>query len=109
MAYSEELADRIRDVIGARSGVTERRMFGGVVWMIDGNMAVGTLGEDLMVRVGAQDTQRALTEPHVGPMDFTGKPLKGFVRVAAEGIADGVQLAGWIDVGADYATSLPPK
>ena len=109
MAYSEELATRIRDVIGARTGVSERKMFGGVVWMVDGNMACGTLGEDLMVRMAREDAERALTEPDVGPMEFTGKQLRGFVRVAAQRIADDAELLSWVETGADYAASLPPK
>ena len=109
MAYSEALATRIREVLGARDGVSERRMFGGVAWMVHGNMAVGTLGEDLMVRMAPEDAERALGEPHVGPMDFTGRPMRGFVRVDAAGIADDPVLAGWVDAGADHAASLPPK
>ena len=109
MAYSEELAARIRDAVGGRSGVTERKMFGGIAWMINGNMACGTLGEDLMVRLDAADAARALSEPHVGPMDFTGRPLRGFVLVDAAGVGETEELARWVDAGADHAASLPPK
>jgi hypothetical protein len=109
MAYSEELAARIRDVVGGREGVSERKMFGGIAWMLHGNMACGTLGEDLMVRLAADDAQSALGEPHVGPMDFTGRPMRGFVRVSGEGIAEDAELARWVDAGAAFASSLPPK
>jgi len=109
MAYSEELAARIREVIGARDGVSERRMFGGIAWMVGGNMACGTLGEDLMIRLDPEDAQRALHEQHVGPMEFTGRPMRGFITVRADGITDDGDLARWIDAGASYAASLPPK
>lgn len=109
MAYSEELASRIEDAIAARDGVTQRKMFGGVAWMVNGNMACGTLGENLMVRLAPDDAEVALSEPGVGPMEFTGRPMRGFVTVEAEGIADDRELARWVDAGADHAASLPPK
>lgn len=109
MAYSEELAARIREVIGARDGVSERKMFGGIAWMVNGNMACGTLGEDMMVRLDPEDAERALAEPHVGPMEFTGRSMRGFITVDAGGIVDGADLARWIDAGASFAASLPPK
>ena len=109
MAYSEELAARVRDVVGGRDGVSERRMFGGIAWMVDGNMACGTLGEDLMVRLAPDDAESALGEPHVGPMDVTGRPMRGFVRVSGEGVAEDADLARWVDAGAAFAASLPPK
>ena len=103
MAYSEELAQRIRDVILDRPGVTERRMFGGVAWMVNGNMACGTLGEDLMVRLDREDAEMALTEDHVGPMEFTGRPMRGFVTVEAAGVEDDAELGRWLEAGADFA------
>ena len=109
MAYSEELAERVRDLIFERPEVSERKMFGGVAWMVSGNMAVGINGDRLMVRLSPEDAERALAEPHVGPMDFTGKPMRGFVTVEPEGLEGDDALAGWIDVGGDFAASLPPK
>jgi TfoX/Sxy family transcriptional regulator of competence genes len=109
MAYSEELAARIREAIGGRGNVSERKMFGGIAWLVGGNMAVGTLGDALMVRLSHEDAELALTEPHVGPMDFTGRPLRGFIKVDAAGIADDAALARWVDAGADHAAFLPPK
>jgi TfoX/Sxy family transcriptional regulator of competence genes len=109
MAFDEALADRIRDLLGARADVTERRMFGGIAFMVAGNMAVGIVGDDLMVRLDPADAERALSEPHTRPMDFTGKPAKNMVFVDAEGTAGDADLAGWVDAGADFAASLPPK
>jgi TfoX/Sxy family transcriptional regulator of competence genes len=109
MAYSDELAERVRDVITGRSGISERKMFGGVAWMVNGNMACGVIGEDLMVRLDRDEADRALTEPHVGPMEFTGRAMRGFVTVHAAGIDDASGLGRWVDAGADFAASLPAK
>ncbi len=109
MAYSEELAARIRGLVGMRSGVTERRMFGGIVWMVNGNMACGTADENLMIRLGPDDARRALDDPHVGPMEMAGRRMRGFVVVDAAGIVEDEALAGWLDAGAGHAASLPPK
>lgn len=109
MAYSEELAERIREVIDDRPGVTERKMFGGIAWMVNGNMACGIIGEDLMVRLDRDDAEAAHAEDHVGPMEFTGRPMRGFIMVEAAGIEDDPNLGRWVDAGADFAESLPPK
>jgi TfoX/Sxy family transcriptional regulator of competence genes len=109
VAYSEELAERIRELLGARAGVTERKMFGGVGWMINGNMACGTMGDDVIVRLDADAAGRALDEPHVRPMDFSGRTMRAFVAVDAAGVASAPELARWVDAGASYAASLPPK
>lgn len=109
MAYDEELADRVCDVLAARPELTERKMFGGVAFMIGGNMAIGVIDDDLMVRLGPADTERALGEPHTRPMDFTGRPMKGMVFVDSAGTERDEDLAGWVDAGADFAASLPPK
>ncbi len=109
MAYSEELAQRIRDVIGGRDGVTERKMFGGIAWMVEGNMACGATGENLLVRLDREDSERVLAEPHVGLMRMGERTMRGFFTVDGAGIADDTQLARWVDAGADYAASLPPK
>lgn len=84
-------------------------MFGGIAFMLAGNMCVGVVGDDLMVRLDPADAERALAEPHTRPMDFTGKPMKNMVYVDAEGTASDEELAKWVDAGADYAMSLPPK
>jgi TfoX/Sxy family transcriptional regulator of competence genes len=109
VAYNQALADRVREVLAPRAELTEREMFGGIVFMVAGNMAVGILGEDLMVRLGQDDAERALAEPQVRPMDFTGRPMKTTVYVDADGTASDADLAGWVDAGADFAASLPPK
>lgn len=84
-------------------------MFGGIAFMLAGNMAMGVIGGDLMVRLDPADAEKALGEPHGRPMDFTGKPAKNMVYVDPEGTASDEGLAEWVDAGADYAASLPPK
>ena len=109
MAYDEELADRIREQLASRSGVTERKMFGGIAFMVAGNMACGVLGEDLIVRLGEEDGENALAEEGVRPFDFTGKPIKNIVYVSPDRTSDDDGLSEWVDAGADFAASLPPK
>jgi TfoX/Sxy family transcriptional regulator of competence genes len=109
MAFDEALADRIRDVLASRPEVTERKMFGGIAFMLAGNMAVGVIGEDLMVRLDPDDAEKALGEPHARPMDFTGRPAKNMVYVDAEGTASDEDLAAWVEAGAAHAASLPPR
>jgi TfoX/Sxy family transcriptional regulator of competence genes len=109
MAYDEKLADRIRDQLASRSDVTERKMFGGIAFMVGGNMACGVLGEDLIVRLGDEDGERALAEDGVRPFDFTGKPMRNIVYVSPERTSDDDGLSEWIDAGAEFASSLPPK
>lgn len=109
MAYDETLAERLRDVLAARESVGERKMFGGIAFMVGGNMAVGVIGDDLMVRLDPADAEQALAQPHVRPMDFTGRPMKGMVYVDSAGTATGEDLVGWVEAGADFAASLPPK
>jgi hypothetical protein len=109
MAYSEELADRVRESIFERSEVTEKKMFGGVAWMIAGNMAVATIGEGLLVRVDPEEIEAVKLEAHVGPMDMGGRTMGGFVIVDSPGIETDENLERWIETGAARATSLPPK
>jgi TfoX/Sxy family transcriptional regulator of competence genes len=109
MAFDEALADRVRDLLAPRADLSERKMFGGIAFMVGGNMAVGVIGDDLMVRLEPADAERALAEPHARPMDFTGKPMKGMVFVDSAGTASEDDLAGWVDAGADFAASMPPK
>jgi TfoX/Sxy family transcriptional regulator of competence genes len=110
MAYDEALADRVRDVVGVRAGVSERKMFGALAWMVGGNMACGVLGDELLVRLGRDEAPRAIAEPHVRQFaSKEGRPMTGFVVVAPEGIASDDDLARWVDAGAEHAASLPPK
>jgi TfoX/Sxy family transcriptional regulator of competence genes len=109
VAYSEELAERIREVIDGLPGVVERKMFGGIAWMVNGNMACGIIGDDLMVRLDRDDAEAAQAEEHVGPMEFTGRAMRGFILVEAEGVEGDTDLGRWVDAGADFAESLPSK
>jgi TfoX/Sxy family transcriptional regulator of competence genes len=109
VAYDEGLAERIRELLALREGVTERKMFGGIAWMLAGNMACGVIGDELIVRVTAEDREQALAEPHTREFDFTGRPMRGFVCVTAEGTEADDELEGWVDAGAQYAASLPAK
>ena len=84
-------------------------MFGGIAFMVGGNMACGVLGEDLIVRLGDEEGEKALKEDGIRPFDFTGKPMTGIVFVSSERTADDAGLAEWVDAGADYAASLPAK
>jgi TfoX/Sxy family transcriptional regulator of competence genes len=109
MAYSEQLAERIRDALDGRPGLVERKMFGGVAWMLEGNMACGVIGEDLLVRLAREDAAIALTEEAVGPMEFTGRQMRGFVLVDGGAVTEDDELSRWVDAGADFALSLPSK
>jgi hypothetical protein len=109
MAYDEGLATRIRDAIGNRSGLAEKRMFGGLAFLVHGNMACGVRGEDLIVRLAADAADAVQGEPGVRPFDLTGRPMKGWLMVAADGHAEDDDLRRWVDRGVAYAASLPPK
>jgi TfoX/Sxy family transcriptional regulator of competence genes len=109
MAFDEALADRIRAALEGTPAVAERRMFGGLAFLVGGHMACGVIREELMVRLGDAGADAALDEPHVRPMDFTGRPLRSMVYVAREGIADDAALRGWVARGVTFAQSLPPK
>jgi hypothetical protein len=109
MAYDEHLADRVRERVAAEPGVAEKRMFGGLAFLLDGNMAVGISGEDLMVRVGPDATDDALARPHTRPFDMTGRPMRGWILVAADGVSAEADLAAWIARGVEFARTLPPK
>ena len=110
MAYDEELAERIRDVLGAEPDVSEMRMFGGLAFLIAGNMAVAASGQGgLMVRVDPGETEALLAEPHAAPFEMRGKPMAGWLRVAAEGVETEAELEPWVERGVEYARSLPPK
>ena len=110
MAYDEGLCERVREVIGIRSGVSERKMFSALAWFVEGNMACGVLGDELLVRLGREGAEQAIAEPHVRQFASPqGRAMGGFVVVAPEGIADDEQLARWVDAGAEHAATLPPK
>ncbi len=110
MAYDEGLAERVREVLAPRTGVTERKMFSSLAWMVGGNMACGVLNDELLVRLDREDAERATAEPHVRQFEpAPGRTMRGFVVVSAEGIAEDEALAEWVECGADFAASLPPK
>lgn len=103
MTYDEELAQRVRQVLEGRKDVEERRMFGGLVFMVAGRMCVGVERDEIVVRLGAEEAERALARPHVRPMDFTGRPLRGFVYVARPGFRTVTQLREWVRLGVAHA------
>jgi hypothetical protein len=109
MAYDPGLAQRIREVLGDRAGLSERKMFGGLAFMLHGRMFVGILGSTLMARVGPQRHADALALPHVRPMDFTGRPMKGYVFVDPAGIEEDRELEAWVSWCASHAASLGPS
>lgn len=109
MAYDEHLADRIRKTLRRRKGVSEKKMFGGLCFLVNGNMAAGVVKDEIMVRVGKEAFGEALAQPHARPMDFTGRPLTGMVYVSREGIEEDAGLKAWLDRGVGFARSLPPK
>ena len=109
MAYDEGLAHRIREVLADRPGLTEKKMFGGIAFMVQGNMACGVSGEEIMVRVGPDEMDSAAAQAHVRPADMAGRPMKGWVLVAPGGYEADEDLEGWVRRGVDFALSLPPK
>jgi TfoX/Sxy family transcriptional regulator of competence genes len=108
MAYSEELATKVRKHL-ARSGALEKKMFGGLGFLINGNMSVGVRGEELLVRLDPAETAAALKEPGARLFDISGRPMKGWLVVGGAGIKDEPSLANWVRRGARYAASLPKK
>ena len=110
MGYDEELANRIRELLADDPGVVEKRMFGGLAFLLGGHMAVAASGQGgLFVRVDPGQTDALLEQPHAGPMVMRGRETQGWLRVAAEGVADDEQLATWVRRGAAAARALPPK
>ena len=110
MPYDEALAERVRSIAGVRAGVTEKRMFGGAGWMLDGHLAVGvTSTGELMVRIDPDEIERALLEPGVRPFAMSGRPMRGWLLVEPDAVAQDAALARWVDAGAEHAASLPPK
>jgi TfoX/Sxy family transcriptional regulator of competence genes len=106
MSYDESLAARVRALLSTRDDVTEKKMFGGLCFMVKGAMCCGLTKSDFMVRVGAAQYEDALAQPHARPMDFTGRPLKGMVYVAPEGLRGDDALARWVRRGVEFVTSL---
>lgn len=108
MAHDENLVLRVRRALADEAGVSERRMFGGIAFMVDDKMALGCATPELMVRVGKERYAAALARPHVRPMDFTGKPFVGYVYVAPVGLRTAAQLRRWTRAAVDFVRTLPP-
>jgi TfoX/Sxy family transcriptional regulator of competence genes len=109
MAYDEALGADIRARIGSHPGLTEREMFGGIAFMVNGNMAVGVSGSALMVRVGKDAHDEAVARPGARIFDLSARPMRGWVVVSPEGFSTEADLDSWIEQGIAYAESLPPK
>jgi TfoX/Sxy family transcriptional regulator of competence genes len=110
MAYDEELAGRIRDLMSAERGVKEKKMFGGLAFLIGGNMSVAASGQGgLLVRVDPEESEALAAKPHCRIMVMRGRAMKGWMRVDAEGVRSREQLEAWVKRGVAYARSLPPK
>jgi TfoX/Sxy family transcriptional regulator of competence genes len=109
VAYDEVFAARVRGVLGDRNGLTEKRMFGGLAFLLNGNMACAVHGDELILRLAAGQAEEAVGEPHVRVFDMTGRPMKGWVLVSAEALESNTALSSWVGRGAEFAASLPPK
>ena len=110
MAYDEDLADRVRELIGGAADVTEKKMFGGLAFLAGGNMAIAASGQGgLMVRVDPDETDALVAEPGAAPFEMRGRPLDGWVRVGADAVRTERQLEPWVARGLRFARSLPPK
>jgi TfoX/Sxy family transcriptional regulator of competence genes len=109
MAFDAGLADRIRLVLPPNRGISERKMFGGLAFMMHGHMFCGVVKSDLMLRLGEGGTATALLRPYTRPMDFTGRPLKSMIYVEARGLDSDESLRSWVESALKYVGNLPPK
>lgn len=109
MAYDERLAERVRNVLKRRKGFSEKKMFGGICFLLNGNMCCGVTTEELMLRLGPEKAAEALEEPHTREMDFTGRPMKSMVYVMPGGYRDEADLIDWVQRAVKFAGSLPAK
>ncbi len=110
MAYDTELANRIRELISAEANLTEMKMFGGLAFLLSGNMAVAVSGQGgLLLRVDPEQTDALRAKPHASPFVMRGRAMDGWLRVVPEGVKTKAQLQRWVDRGIAYARTLPPK
>ena len=109
MAYDEKLASRIRAILKGTRGLEEKKLFGGVGFLLNGNMACGVHKDSLIVRIKPGDTAAALRRPHVRPFDLSGRPMQGWILVSAEGCKTPSSLANWVNLSVTFAKSLPRK
>jgi TfoX/Sxy family transcriptional regulator of competence genes len=109
VAYSEDVAERVREVMAGEDGYDEKKMFGGLCFLQHGNMVAGVVGDELMIRVGKDGHDEAVALPHAREMDFTGRSMRGIVQVEPAGFASDDELAAWVARGLDFVRTLPPK
>ena len=109
MAYDERLAERLRNIFGGHPKAEEKKMFGGLAIMVNDYMCCGVIDDMLVVRVGSDQYEKALLQPHTRPMDFTGRPMKGYVYVESAGLPSDEALESWVSQGISFVRSLPPK
>lgn len=109
MAYDEKLAQRIRDTLKGQPGLTEKKMFGGVGFMLNGNMACGVYKSEMIVRIDQSQHDAAVSKPNVRTFDITGKAMKGWILVGLQACASDKDLKTWVNMGVQYALSLPRK
>lgn len=109
MAFDEALAARIRTAVGRKKGISEKKMFGGLGFLLHGNMLVGVWKSSMIVRLGPDEHEAALLEPHVGEFDITGRPMKGWIMVATEGVTDEGAVKEWVQRAVNFVGKLPAK
>ncbi|MFD0316290.1 TfoX/Sxy family protein [Streptomyces flavalbus] len=109
MAFDEGLAERVRTRLAGDPGITEKRMFGGLAFLYEGNLAVCVTGDELLVRVGPTATETALSHPGTRLFDMTGRPMRGWIVVSAPALSEDEALTAWINQGHTFASTLPPK
>ena len=109
MAYDEGLAERIRTELADRTDITEKAMFGGLSFLLSGNMSVGVIKDELIVRADPDHYETLVEQPHARPMDFTGRPMRGWLFIAPEGLSEDTELRAWVQHAVTFAASLPPK
>ncbi len=109
MAYNEKLAERLNKAFSRRKGAAEKKMFGGIAYIVNGHMCCGIQDNLLVVRVGPNAYEEALKEKYTRPMDFTGRPMKGYIYVEPKGCKSDEDLKSWIERGIKFVNSLPPK
>jgi TfoX/Sxy family transcriptional regulator of competence genes len=109
MAYDEGLVHRVRAILNDEPGLVEKKMFGGVGFMLNGNMACGVNKDNLIVRVGPDRYEKTVIQPHARPFDFTGRPMKGWLMIGPDGVSGDNDLQDWVNQGITFAKSLPEK
>ena len=109
MAYDEALAEKLEKILEKEKGITKKKMFGGLCFLLNGNMCCGVIKDRLVLRVGPENYESALQDKNARPMDFTGKPLRGFIYVIPSGLKDKKSLEKWVQTGIDFASCLPKK